>query len=88
MEIWPSYVVLVIGAAIAGVLLLHNARLALRFLLTMVKVGGLLCVLGVIGWLVGWWDLPRPIAILLYGLGRLWRPFTGYLLDWLRSCLP
>ncbi len=88
MEISASYVVLVIGAGLAVVFLLQNVRMALRFLLTVAKLFAILFVLALFGWLVGWWDLPRPAAIVLYGLSRLWGPLKNYVMDWLQGCLP
>lgn len=88
MEISPSHVALVIGAGMAVLLLLRNVRLGLRLLLTMARMGGLLCVLGLLGWLLGWWDLPRPLAILLYGLSRLLAPLRDYLIERMVSLLP
>lgn len=88
MEISPSHVVLVVGVGLAALLLLRNVRLGLRLLLTMARMGALLCVLGLLGWLLRWWDLPRPLAILLYGLSELLAPLRDYLIERMVRVLP
>ncbi len=87
MEISLSHVMLIAGSGLALMFLLHNVRLGLRLAVTVAKAAAIVFIIAVLGWLVGLWGLPRPIAIVLYGLSRLWRPFWEYLLDQLRGCL-
>jgi hypothetical protein len=51
------------------------------------KVAVILFLLMLLGWLAGWWELPRPMAGLIFGLRQLWLPFQRNLLEWFRELL-
>jgi hypothetical protein len=82
MSFSPYYVLLGIGVGLTVVLFLQNLRLAVQVVLTVGKVILIVSLVTLVGWLFGWWALPRPMAILFFGLRQLWEPFQTSLLDW------
>ncbi len=87
MDVLPYYILIGVGVGFIVILFLQNFRMAVEYLLTVGKVALVLFLILLLGWLVGLWDLPRPVALLLFGLRRLWRPFQLDLLRWIRGHL-
>jgi hypothetical protein len=87
MDILPAYVLIGVGVGFLVILTLQNLRLALEFLAMVGKVAVILLLLTLLGWVVGLWELPRPLSILILGLRRLWRPFQERILDWIYAHL-
>jgi hypothetical protein len=85
MDFLPYYVLAGVAVGFLVVLVLQNLKLALEYLLMVGRVVIVLFLLMLLGWLFGWWELPRPMAVLIYGLRRLWEPFQRDLLEWFRS---
>jgi hypothetical protein len=85
MDFSPYYILIGVAVGFLVVLFLQNLRLALEYLVIVGKVALILFLILLIGWIVGWWPLPRPLAILVLGLRRLWEPFQRDLLEWFRS---
>lgn len=83
MGILPYYVLVAVGLAVFVAILLHNIRLALQLLLTMAKIAAILLVVLLFGSLVGFWELPRPVAVFFFGLRRIWQPIQESILEWL-----
>lgn len=87
MSFWPHYVLIGVGIVFAMVLLLSSVRLALRLLVILGKAAVILFLLLLLGWIVGLWQLPRPVALLLSSVSRLLRPFLETLLQYVRDQL-
>lgn len=87
MDFWPHYVLIGVGIVCAMALLLYSVRLALRFLMILGKAAIVFFLLLLLGWIVGLWGLPRPVAMLLSGLDRLLRPFFETVLEYIRGQL-
>jgi hypothetical protein len=87
MRISPYFLLLGVGVGLLFVLLLRNLRLALQLLLVLGKAVLLALLVLVIGWAVGLWRLPRPIAEFFFGMRRLWQPLQRSVLDWIRRML-
>jgi len=87
MDFLPYYVLLGVAIGFIIVLVVQNLRLALEYLVMVGRVAIVVSLLMLLGGLLGWWDLPRPLASLVYGLRRLWEPFQVDLMEWIRSQL-
>ena len=87
MGLLPYYTLVGIGVGLVIILYLYDLRLALDYLLTLVKVLVIMTGLLFIGGVVGWWDLPRPMGPVVFRLNRLWVPFQQNLMAWIRSLL-
>jgi hypothetical protein len=85
MEFSPYYILIGVAVGFVVVLALQNLRLALEYLLMVGKGAIILLLVLLFGRLVGWWELPRPLATFIFGLRRLWEPFQADLLAWFRS---
>ena len=82
MDFLPYYILLGVAIGFVAVLVLRNLRLALQYLVMVGKVAAILFVLMLFGGLIGWWDLPRPLARFFTGLRRLWQPLQATVLAW------
>ena len=82
MSFSPYYVLFGIGVGLTVILFLLNLRLAVQVVLTVGKVVLVVLLITLAGWLFGWWELPRPVAVLFFGLRGIWEPFQTSLLDW------
>ena len=87
MGISPYYLLIGVGAGFVIVFFLRNFRLALQIMLTLAIVVGIAFLVLLIGWAVGLWRLPQPVADLFFRVRRLWRPLQGSILEWFRSLL-
>ena len=85
MEILPYYVVLGVGAGFVVVLFVQNLRLAFHFLITLGKASVVLLLMMLVGSFLGFWELPRGLAVVPLGLRRLWEPVQVDLSGWIRG---
>jgi disulfide bond formation protein DsbB len=85
MSISPYYLLLGVGVGFVVVLFLRNLRLALQIMGTLAIVVGIAFLVLIIGWAVGLWRLPRPVAGLFFGVRRLWQPLQRSILERFRS---
>jgi hypothetical protein len=85
MDFLPYYVLAGIGVGFVVVLLLENFRLALQFLVIVGKVAVILFLLTMVGWAVGWWEMPPAVLKRVFGLRRLWQPFQQSILQWIQD---
>jgi hypothetical protein len=88
MDFLPYYVLAGIAVGFVVVLVLENLRLALQYLVIVGKVFVILFLVTLVGWAVGWWEMPPMIVRRFFGLRRLWEPFQENVLQWIGSHLP
>lgn len=85
MEFLPYYLLIGVAVGFLVMLFFRQLRLVLRVFWFVGKVATIAFLILLLGWIVGFWQLPRPLAILFYGLGQLWEPFHEALMEWLRG---
>jgi hypothetical protein len=83
MSISPYYLLIGLGVGFLFVLLLRNLRLFLQFLLTLAKALLVAFLILLIGWVVGLWRLPQPIAWLFSEIREFWRPLQRAVMEWI-----
>lgn len=85
MEFLPYYLLIGVAVGFLVVLLVKDLRPILRVLLILGQVTIIALLILLLGWVVGWWGLPRPMVNTLVALDRLWKPFHEAFMEWIRG---
>jgi hypothetical protein len=88
MNISPYYILLGVGIGLVAIFVLRNLSLALRLAVALGKVAGIAFLVLLAGSVLGLWRLPRPLAVFLFGLRRLWQPVQRTVLSWFGGLTP
>lgn len=87
MAFSPYYLLLGLGIGVVLVFVLRRLGLFIRLALALAKVGGIVFLIVLAGWVVGLWRLPRPLAAFFSGASEPWAPAQRSIGEWLNGLL-
>lgn len=87
MAFSPYYLLVGLGAGVVLVFVLRRLGLFVRLALALAKLGGIVFLIILAGWVVGLWRLPRPLAAFFSGVPEPWTPAQRSVGEWLNSLL-
>jgi len=87
MAFSPYYLLVGLGVGVVLVFVLRRLGLFVRLALALAKVGGIVFLVILAGWVVGLWRLPRPLATFFSGIPAPWAPAQRSIGEWLSGLL-